>query len=45
MDFSRDVQPGDTVRAVVEQRYVEGRPAGLGRVLHRIADLQARGDA
>ncbi len=33
MDFSRDVQPGDTVRAVVEQRYVEGRPAGLGRVL------------
>lgn len=33
MDFSRDVQPGDTVRAVVEERYVEGRPAGLGRVL------------
>ena len=33
MDFSRDVQPGDVVRAVVEQRYVEGRPAGLGRVL------------
>jgi murein DD-endopeptidase MepM/ murein hydrolase activator NlpD len=33
MDFSRDVQQGDTVRAVVEERYVEGRFAGLGRVL------------
>jgi murein DD-endopeptidase MepM/ murein hydrolase activator NlpD len=33
MDFSRDVQPGDSLRAVVEERFVEGRPAGLGRVL------------
>ncbi|MYL83032.1 peptidoglycan DD-metalloendopeptidase family protein [Desulfovibrio aerotolerans] len=33
LDFSRDVQPGDTFAAVVERRYVEGRFAGLGRVL------------
>ncbi|MHC1789556.1 peptidoglycan DD-metalloendopeptidase family protein [Solidesulfovibrio sp.] len=33
LDFSRDVQPGDSFRAVVEKRYVEGREAGFGRVL------------
>lgn len=33
IDFCRDVQPGDSFRAVVEERYVEGRFAGLGRIL------------
>ena len=33
LDCSRDLQPGDTFQAVVEQRFVEGRLAGLGRVL------------
>lgn len=33
LDCSRDVQPGDAFQAVVERRYVEGRFAGLGRVL------------
>ncbi|MEL7639841.1 MAG: peptidoglycan DD-metalloendopeptidase family protein [Solidesulfovibrio sp.] len=33
IDFCRDVQPGDTFRAVVEKRYVEGEYIGNGRVL------------
>ena len=33
LDFSRDVQAGDSFQAVVERRYVEGRFVGLGRVL------------
>lgn len=33
IDFCRDVQPGDSFRAVVEKRYVEGKFIGLGRVL------------
>lgn len=33
IDFCQDVRLGDTFRAVVEKRYVEGRFVGLGRVL------------
>ncbi|WP_300155576.1 peptidoglycan DD-metalloendopeptidase family protein [Solidesulfovibrio sp.] len=33
IDFCRDVQPGDSFRAVVERRYVEGEYVGTGRVL------------
>ncbi|OLN29885.1 hypothetical protein DVDV_0882 [Desulfovibrio sp. DV] len=33
LDCSRDLQPGDTFEAVVEERYVENQLAGLGRVL------------
>ncbi|EFL51806.1 Peptidase M23 [Solidesulfovibrio fructosivorans JJ]] len=33
IDFCRDVQPGDTFRAVVEKRYAEGKLIGIGRVL------------
>ena len=33
IDFCRDVQPGDTFRAVVEKRYAEGKFIGIGRVL------------
>lgn len=33
IDFCNDVQPGDTFRAVVEKRYVDGKFIGLGRVL------------
>lgn len=33
IDFCRDVQPGDSFRAVVEKRYVEGKYIGLGRIL------------
>ena len=33
IDFCSDVQPGDSFRAVVEKRYVEGKYVGTGRVL------------
>lgn len=33
IDFCSDVQPGDSFRAVVEKRYVEGEYIGTGRVL------------
>lgn len=33
IDFCRDVQPGDAFRAVVERRYVDGKPIDTGRVL------------
>ncbi len=33
IDFCSDVQPGDSFRAVVEKRYVEGKYIGTGRVL------------
>lgn len=33
IDFCRDVKPGDTFQAVVEKRYAEGKPIGIGRVL------------
>lgn len=33
LDCSRDLQPGDVFEAVVEERYVEDKSAGLGRVL------------
>ncbi len=33
IDFIRDIQPGDTFKALVEKRYREGKPAGYGRIL------------
>jgi murein DD-endopeptidase MepM/ murein hydrolase activator NlpD len=33
VDFFRDIQPGDSFRALVEKRYREGKPAGYGRIL------------
>lgn len=33
LDFARDLQNGDQFEALFEEIYLEGRPAGLGRVL------------
>jgi murein DD-endopeptidase MepM/ murein hydrolase activator NlpD len=33
IDFIRDIQPGDSFRALVEKRFREGKPAGYGRIL------------
>jgi murein DD-endopeptidase MepM/ murein hydrolase activator NlpD len=33
IDFIRDIQPGDSFEIVVEKRFREDRPAGLGRLL------------
>lgn len=33
IDFYTDIQRGDTFRVVFEKRWLEGRPAGYGRVL------------
>ena len=33
IDFTREVREGDKYRLVVEQRFLEGKPAGYGRIL------------
>ncbi len=33
VDFNRDIQPGDTILAVVDKKYLNGRLAGYGDIL------------
>lgn len=43
VDFNRDIQPGDTIAAVVDKKYLDGRLAAYGDIL--AAELMNNGKA